>query len=336
MKKFFFLLLTPLLLSTIVLGVRFRGYLFFDSTCENCGQYEEQLLAAGGNSSIKLRMQDVAEGRNVMERQIERCGYGIEQVELPVLVVDDRCVFGKDSIESFIKTINETGDVLGAIEAIPRGAEPTLAPVITGVPVEEAKRNTLIFIAIMTGGMIGLVALGYKLGGKKVREMSVIIAVSLLFPFSLMVRSQAFCPVCTVAVGAGLGFAEYLGIDDLIAGVWIGGLLLSTSLWTIDWLKKRKWNFKYHKLVVYLLMYGLVIIPFSSSGVIGDPYSKFWGMDKVLLGMILGTLGFIAGMAGSNMLLKRNKGKVLFPFQKVVFPITVLILLTLIFYFLVY
>jgi len=336
MKKFFFLILTPLLLSTIVLGIRFRGYLFFDSSCENCAQYGEQLLAVGGNSSIKIRMQDVGERGNVMERQIERCGYGLEQIELPVLVVDDRCIIGKEAIESLITNINETGDVLGAIEAIPTGVEPTLAPVITGVPIEEAKRNTLIFIAIMTGGMIGLVALGYKLGGKKVREMSIIIAVSLLFPFSVLVKSQAFCPVCTVAVGAGLGFAEYLGIDDLIAGLWIGGLLLSTSLWTIDWLKKKKWNFKYHKLVVYLLMYGLVIIPFASSGVIGDPFSKFWGMDKVLLGIILGTIGFISGIIGSNMLLKKNQGAVLFPFQKVVFPITVLILLTLIFYFLVY
>lgn len=336
MKKFFFLLLAPLLLSTLVLGIRFKGYLFYDATCENCIQYEEELLAAGGKSSIKVRLIDVSEGSNVMERQLERCGYIQEQVELPVLVVDDKCVFGKEGIESLINNINETGDVLGAIDSIPTGVEPTLAPVITGVPVEEAKRNTLIFIAIMTGGMIGIVALGYKLGGKKVREMSIIIAVSLLFPFSVLVKSQAFCPVCTVAVGAGLGFAEYLGIDDLIAGVWIGGLLLSTSLWTIDWLKKKKWNFKYHKLVVYLLMYGLVIIPFASSGVIGDPYSKFWGMDKVLLGIILGTIGFITGIISSNILVKKNKGSVMFPFQKVVFPITVLILLTLIFYFLVY
>jgi hypothetical protein len=336
MKKLLFLFLAPLLLSTMVLGVRFRGYLFYDSSCIDCIGYEEQFMSLNSENSIKLRMQEVSEGSNVLERQVERCGYGGEDIVLPVLVIEDKCVFGKEEIDNFINTAKETGDVLGAIDDIPRKAEPTLAPVITGVPVEEAKRNTLIFIAIMTAGMIGLVALGYKLGGKKVREMSIIIAVSLLFPFTMLVKSQAFCPVCTVAVGAGLGFAEYLGIDDLIAGIWIGGLLLSTSLWMIDWLKKKKWNFKYHKLVVYLLMYGLVIIPFASSGIIGDPYSKFWGIDKILLGIILGTLGFLAGIILSNVLLKRNKGSVLFPFQKVVFPITVLILLTLIFYFLVY
>ena len=50
-----------------------------------------------------------------------------------------------------------------------------------------------------------------------------------LFYFSLpallalvALPAQAVCPVCIVAVGAGLGLSEYLGIDDTIAGVWIG------------------------------------------------------------------------------------------------------------------
>ncbi len=35
--------------------------------------------------------------------------------------------------------------------------------------------------------------------------------------------AQAICPICTIAVGAGVGFSRYLGIDDTIAGLWIGG-----------------------------------------------------------------------------------------------------------------
>ena len=55
--------------------------------------------------------------------------------------------------------------------------------------------------------------------------------------------AKAICPVCIVAVGAGLGLSEYLGIDDSIAGVWIGGMLVAMIIWTIDWFNKKNWKF---------------------------------------------------------------------------------------------
>ena len=53
------------------------------------------------------------------------------------------------------------------------------------------------------------------------------------------VVASAVCPVCTVAVGAGLEGARLLGVDDVITGIWAGGLTLSLTLWTISWLKKH-------------------------------------------------------------------------------------------------
>jgi hypothetical protein len=61
-----------------------------------------------------------------------------------------------------------------------------------------------------------------------------------------------------------------------------------------------------------------------------------WGIDKIILGMIIGTIGFAFGMEINNWLLKTNNEKVYFPFQKVVIPLAVLILLSLIFFFIVY
>jgi len=63
----------------------------------------------------------------------------------------------------------------------------------------------------------------------------------LFSPLSLLLAlpAKAVCPVCVVAVGAGLGLSEYLGIDDSIAGLWVGGLLFALSLWTYDWIKKK-------------------------------------------------------------------------------------------------
>lgn len=40
----------------------------------------------------------------------------------------------------------------------------------------------------------------------------------------------AQCPVCTVAIGVGVGLCRYLGIDDLITGLWIGALLLALGV----------------------------------------------------------------------------------------------------------
>jgi len=63
--------------------------------------------------------------------------------------------------------------------------------------------------------------------------------------------AKAVCPVCTVAVGAGLGFSRYLGIDDTISGIWIGGLMVSISFWTIDWMKTKKWNYRSRRQFCY-------------------------------------------------------------------------------------
>jgi len=53
-------------------------------------------------------------------------------------------------------------------------------------------------------------------------------------------KAAAICPVCTVTVGAGIGLSRWLGIDDSITGLWLGAFLLSISLWTIDWLDRKK------------------------------------------------------------------------------------------------
>ena len=69
--------------------------------------------------------------------------------------------------------------------------------------------------------------------------------VALLFALPV----KAFCPVCTVAVGAGLGLARWLRIDDTISGLWIGGLTISMIMWTLSWLAKKNINFKGKKII---------------------------------------------------------------------------------------
>ena len=145
--------------------------------------------------------------------------------------------------------------------------------------------------------------------------------------------AQAFCPVCTIAVGAGVGLSRWLGIDDTITGLWIGGLTVSVSMWTIDWLKKKNYTFKGHEAVTVIGYYLLIVVPLYFMGIFGHPFNTLWGVDKLALGIVLGSVSFYLGGASYHYLKKRHGGKAYFPFQKVVMPMAPLIILSLIFYF---
>lgn len=145
---------------------------------------------------------------------------------------------------------------------------------------------------------------------------------------------MAFCPVCVVAVGAGLELSHYLGIDDVVTGLWIGALLIGLSVWTLEWLKKKKVTFKWEKAVVFLAYYVLTIGPLYWTGLMGQYGHTFWGVDKLLLGMIFGSVIFYLGGMWNLKLKKDNNNKVYFPFQKVVVPVGLLLILSFIFYFL--
>lgn len=141
------------------------------------------------------------------------------------------------------------------------------------------------------------------------------------------------CPVCTVAVGAGLGLAEYLGIDDSISGLWIGALIISMSIWTIIWLNKKEIHFKGRKILIFLAYYAIVILPLYWKGKIGHPLNRLCGIDKLLLGIILGTFLFSAGVLFHNYIRKKNGDISYFKGQKIVAGILPLMIASIIFYF---
>ncbi len=163
--------------------------------------------------------------------------------------------------------------------------------------------------------------------------MKKIIFFVLMFLFSAKTAS-AFCPVCTVAVGAGVGLSRYLGIDDTITGLWVGGLLVSISFWTVDWLKKKKVHSPWWSLVVFLAYYGIVIIPMYYTEMVGHPFNRLWGMDKLILGVIVGSVMFFLAGWWYQFLKKKNGGRPYFPMQKVVMPVSTLVIFSLFFYFL--
>lgn len=148
----------------------------------------------------------------------------------------------------------------------------------------------------------------------------------LLFLLSFPIITQAVCPVCTIAVGAGVGLCRYLGIDDAISGIWVGGLIISLIAWTIDWLNQKNIRFLFRKILVAIFYYAIIIIPLYKMNIMGHPQNKLWGMDKLLAGIIVGSVVFILSVLFNDFLKKKNQGKVYFPFQRVVIPILFLII----------
>ncbi|HJY98343.1 MAG TPA: hypothetical protein VJ227_01365 [Patescibacteria group bacterium] len=158
------------------------------------------------------------------------------------------------------------------------------------------------------------------------------------------------CPVCTVTVVAGLGISRYFGIDDVITSIWIGALTLSLSLVTAIWIEKTKWREKIYSHICKIrcgmtehqalhfwtvfLMYTLVLIPLFLSHTIGIPGNTLWGVDKIILGTVVGSFAFFFGILADKKVRRARDGKQLFYFQKVVFPVLALIIVSLIFYFL--
>ena len=146
-------------------------------------------------------------------------------------------------------------------------------------------------------------------------------------------KAAAVCPVCTVAVGAGLGVSRWLGISDLISATWVGALLASASLWTVNWAAKKGVRFNGFREIVFAAFYVLTVISLIISDVIGVPGNTAMGTDKIILGMAIGTAIFI-GTEICYEMAREKRGKALFPFQKVVAPFAALAAASAIFYLL--
>ena len=165
------------------------------------------------------------------------------------------------------------------------------------------------------------------------KKNKIILILSTLLGLAFALPAKAVCPVCTVAVAAGLGLSRWLGIDDTVSGLWIGAVTVSISMWTINWLDKKNWRFKGRKILITLAWYALIVAPLFFTNIMGHPLNKIWEVDKLLIGIIIGSIIFFAMSMWYEYLKKKNNGHAYFPYQKIIMPVGSLVLLSLIFYF---
>lgn len=166
-------------------------------------------------------------------------------------------------------------------------------------------------------------------------KKKIIIAITTVLLNLFVAKSAlAVCPVCVIAVSSCLGLSRWLGVDDSATGVWIGGLIVSLAILTVNWLRKKQINFKGDMAVIILAYYILTILPLYFLGLIGHPLNKIWGIDKLVAGSIIGGAIFYLTEDFYEYLKKRNNGKAYFPYQKVAMPLASLLAASIIFYYL--
>jgi hypothetical protein len=144
-----------------------------------------------------------------------------------------------------------------------------------------------------------------------------------------LVRAQV-CPVCVVAVGAGLGLSRWFGIDDAVTSVWIGAFLAAITSWTLSFMKKKGWSFQDDGIVITLAYIVLTYVPLYYAGIVGHPLNQVFGLDKIIFGSTIGATALFLGHWLNLILKKKNKGKVYFPYQRVAVPVLCLIITSLI------
>ena len=144
-----------------------------------------------------------------------------------------------------------------------------------------------------------------------------------LVPFGAMANPA--CPVCTIAIGAALPILHRWGIANDVAGLWFGAFLAIMGYWIIKFMDKRGWRFPGRNALVLTL--SVASIGFAYLGkVVYSPcdYLGFLHVDSLLFGTVLGALLFIITEKIYDWMKARNGGHAHFPFEKVVLPIVVL------------
>ena len=141
--------------------------------------------------------------------------------------------------------------------------------------------------------------------------------------------AYAQCPVCIITVGGGLFLAKQLGIDDLLVSLWLSGLNTAIAIWLASKIKRSPYN---NWFLWSLLFYIITMIYLFFSKQIGHPKNTLLGIDKVTIGMTVGLVVFLIAKKIDTLIRKKNNGKVMFQYQKVIIPVSLLILATGIFY----
>jgi hypothetical protein len=146
------------------------------------------------------------------------------------------------------------------------------------------------------------------------------------------------CPLCTIAVAVGVGVLETWGVDRILIGIWFGALIVSSIMWFVDGLNRKKIRFQFRTLLISSCFYAIFILPMyyikvRNEVLMGNGVGEVFGLDRLLFGIIIGSIVFLLSVLAHNNLKRINNGTVLFFWQKAIIPVVFLIIASIISFF---
>jgi len=153
----------------------------------------------------------------------------------------------------------------------------------------------------------------------------------LLVPLSYLMfppLTYAHCPLCVAGAAVGLSLSRWLGVDDSITGLWLAGLMGAVSFWSYTFLvrKIKKTNWTFLKPLVYIAIFSLTLWSFYKFNLV-ITMEKMYGLHKLTFGIVVGGIAFYLIDVVNDLIMKVH-GKSLFPFQRIVFSLGVILALS--------
>ena len=133
----------------------------------------------------------------------------------------------------------------------------------------------------------------------------------------------------------GVGVTRAWGLDDALVGIFVGGMIASSALWLNNVLTKKglKGNNYLKSISLIVAVFVLTLWTFSLAGLFGPAnVYRIFGIERITLGAISGTIVSFAAFFASNEIKKVNRGKVLFNYQTMILTFGALILNVLLFW----
>lgn len=169
---------------------------------------------------------------------------------------------------------------------------------------------------------LGIHGIKFKSYKKLTSHLDILnILIPLLIFLFLPTPLYAQCPICIVTVGGGMILAQKLGVDDLLASIWVAGLNTAIAFYLATKIKKPKIN----PYILAAITNSFTIIYFFATNQIVPGVNQIIGIDKILLGQFLGFFVVSFSYFTDRFIRSKNEGKVLFYYQRVILPVSYLL-----------
>ena len=161
--------------------------------------------------------------------------------------------------------------------------------------------------------------------------------IGLLFLFALLLSKSTYahCPLCTAGAAIAAGGAAWLGVNNIVIGLFIGAFAVSMGWWISNLIKKQ--YIPYQKFLIILSSFLTTVLPLTAiinnifpiyisvSEDYGSLLNRTYLINSFLLGSIIGGIIVSISPSISNLITRLRKG-ITIPFQGIIITLSLTII----------